>query len=72
MARPLTVPVAGRPYRIMDAPEPLDGAADFQVDHEDAVIWLASHLRGRRRERAIAAGTALAWAERGGMIPLVQ
>ena len=67
----LTVPVAGREYRIVDAPEALEGGADFQVDHIEHLLWLAPGIVGPLRDSAIGLAVALAWQEVALLIPVL-
>ena len=61
--QPFTDNVLGDWFRVIDAPEPLEGGADLQLDFVDDVIWLAPGLLPPRRERVIAAAVAEAWAQ---------
>lgn len=73
-AWPLTVPVLCYRYTLKDSPEPLGKAADprdFQVDHDDRIIWLASGLSPQRRERAIDLAVSRAWSECSALVPAV-
>lgn len=60
-----SVDIAGVPFRIMRAPDPLTderGRYWFSLAMAERVIWIDPALRGEEREEAISAGVSAAWA----------
>lgn len=71
---PLVIPVYCYSYTLQDSPEPLgdvDNPGDYQIDHEDRIIWLAPGLMPPRRGHAIALAVSQAWVECADLAPSV-